>query len=273
MQKLILASLLFSFLLSACDGDRNIDVADRERRLGVPDGNSPEGGKKEEEASIYNFRASEVQIFEADKKIIFTLHLGIRRNGTYVDRSSIILVDLQTTLFYLHKPAGMEVIGSIECTSSKNPLCRTFKMREALTTFFPDVDVPSLNNRPLELSGSISVGEFELQKKVDDIWTTVGGMATFVSNTDYGSVSGPAPAPFVYYAFPGATVSDNVTWVYPFHGGNYHAIPFYDPVPNHRLIEMTVDTEKSEISFLATYLNVSNAQTLTQQYRVEHVQK
>lgn len=273
MQKLILAGLLFSFLLSACDSGRNIDVADRERRMGAGGGNSPAGGSLDKDLYIMNLNVREAQFLDADQKITFLLYFSFFYKSQYTSYETLMLVDLQTQRLYLYEPRGMKEIGSIECTSTGPSPCQKFKMNETFSTFFPDLKVQSIVNRTIEIESLSSFGEYELQKKVEDVWTSMGNLSGLVFNLDYGVIAKKAPVPIIFHSFPGADAAIEPTWFYSYSASIDRAFPFYDPVPGFRLIEISDEKTDSGTSFIATYLNLSTGQTLTQQYRVENVQK
>ncbi|MNK82565.1 hypothetical protein D3C87_1023430 [compost metagenome] len=274
MQKLILAGLLFSFLLSACDSGRNIDVADRERRMGAGGGNSSAGGALDKDLYIMNLNVREAQFLDADTKMTFRLGFTFFYKSKYSTLETLFLVDLQTQLLYLYEPSGMKEIGSIECTSAGPSPCQKFKMSETFSTFFPELKVQSILNRVIEIESLSSFGEYDLQKKIDDVWTSMGTLSGLVFNLDYGViVKSKAPVPFIFHSFPGADAAIKPTWFYSYSATIDRAFPFYDPVPGYRLIEISDEKTESETSFIATYLNLSTGQTLTQQYRVENVQK
>jgi hypothetical protein len=272
MQKLILAGLLFSFLLSACDDGRNIDMDERYRRLSGGEPNSSSGAI-DKDIIVLGLDVGNAQFQDADKKVTFYLNFSFCNKSEYVRHSSLLLVDLQTQLLYLYESTGMKVIGSVECTSTSAFPCRAFKMREALSTYFPFLNTPALNDRPLEIDALTSSGLFELQKKVNDVWTPMGTMTSLVFNMDSGQISRRGAQSIIFHSFPGATPADTPTWFYHQRKSINRAFPFYDPVPGYQLMEIADDKSDSEVSFLATYLNVATGQILTQQYRVENVQK
>lgn len=271
MQKLILTGLLFSFLLSACDGGRNIDVADRERRLGVPE-NQPAGGGVDPEIRIRDLSVSQARVFEADKKVIFNLSVSYVTKSDFKWHESLILVDLQNKLLYLNKTTGLDLIGDIECTSSGPNECQTFKINKTLLDFFPAITEPTLKNQPLEISAVSSAGEQELQQKINDIWTTVGSVSEISFITTHNFNIGSRSTPTTYLSFANWVNSDQPTWVNIYRNRTI-LIPFNDPIPGHRLLTVEDGNVDFEISFVATYLNMANGQTLIQQYRVENVQK
>jgi hypothetical protein len=145
-------------------------------------------------------------------------------------------------------------------------------MKETLATFFPEVNIPSLNDKMLEVTGVSSSGDRELKKKINDVWTTMGPMSRVAFNVDFGATSGPAPGEITFYSFPNPSIPDNPKWFWVYHLSMYHSIPFYDPVPGYQLVDIIAEKNSAVISFMATYLNISTGQTLTQQYRVDHVQ-
>jgi hypothetical protein len=272
MQKLILTGLLFSFLLSACDGGRNIDVADRERRLGAPE-NQPAGGGVDPEIRVQNLSVSRAQLFEADKKVILMLSLAYFTKTQYKWQESTILVDLQTKVVSSYTESGLKTIATVECTSTVPTECKTFKFNESLVQFFPDLEEPTLQQQPFEVSAVSSVGDLVVQKKINDVWTGVGSASQIAFNTLYNFSVRAKNKPTKFYTFPSAEVPDQPTWLFISRKDMEIMIPFYSPLPGHRLMSVEDGNVESEVSFIATYLNMSNGQTLTQQYRVEHVQK